>query len=260
MVVKGKSSYRERQARATRERIAQAARALFRERGYVATTIESIAASAGVAVPTVYSAFGSKKAILEEIRRVWIDQAEVRELFGEALREPDFRTASRVALAINTYLREGAARVIDPGSVKLTVPEKYKTIVPELMAEIEGLPIETDVVARVVINERTGTVVVGGNVRISPAAVAHGNLSVRITTRLNASQPLPYSKGQTVVVPNSQVDVNEGTAKLVALEEGVTLESVVGALNALGASPRDIIAIVQALKAAGALSAEIVIL
>ena len=177
-----------------------------------------------------------------------------------ALREPDFRTASRVALAINTYLREGAARVIDPGSVKLTVPEKYKTMVPELMAEIEGLPIETDVIARVVINERTGTVVVGGNVRISPAAVAHGNLSVRITTRLTASQPLPYSKGQTVVVPNSQVDVNEGTAKLIALEEGVTLDAVVGALNTLGASPRDIIAIVQALKAAGALTADIVIL
>ena len=177
-----------------------------------------------------------------------------------ALREPDFRTASRVALAINTFLREGAARVVDPGSVKLTVPEKYKGIVPELMAEIEGLPIETDVVARVVINERTGTVVVGGNVRISPAAVAHGNLSVRITTRLTASQPLPYSKGQTVVVPNSQVDVNEGTAKLIALEEGVTLDAVVGALNTLGASPRDIIAIVQALKAAGALTAEIVIL
>ena len=177
-----------------------------------------------------------------------------------ALREPDFRTASRVALAINTYLREGAARVVDPGSVKLTVPEKYRPMVPELMAEIEGLPIETDVTARVVINERTGTVVVGGNVRISPAAVAHGNLSVRITTRLTASQPLPYSKGQTVVVPNSQVDVNEGTAQLVALEEGVTLEAVVSALNALGASPRDIIAIVQALKAAGALAAEIVIL
>jgi len=177
-----------------------------------------------------------------------------------ALREPDFRTASRVALAINTFLQEGAARVIDPGSVKLTVPAKYKGMVPELMAEIEGLPIETDVVARVVINERTGTVVVGGNVRISPAAVAHGNLSVRITTRLTASQPLPYSKGQTVVVPNSQVDVNEGTAKLIALEEGVTLDAVVGALNTLGASPRDIIAIVQALKAAGALTAEIVIL
>jgi flagellar P-ring protein precursor FlgI len=177
-----------------------------------------------------------------------------------ALREPDFRTASRVALAINTFLQEAAARVIDPGSVKLTVPAKYKGMVPELMAEIEGLPIETDVVARVVINERTGTVVVGGNVRISPAAVAHGNLSVRITTRLTASQPLPYSKGQTVVVPNSQVDVNEGTAKLVALEEGVTLDAVVGALNTLGASPRDIIAIVQALKAAGALTAEIVIL
>jgi flagellar P-ring protein precursor FlgI len=187
-------------------------------------------------------------------------QLPVTDVLTFALREPDFRTASRVALAINTYLREGAARVVDPGSVKLTVPEKYRGIVPELMAEIEGLPIETDVVARVVINERTGTVVVGGNVRISPAAVAHGNLSVRITTRLTASQPLPYSKGQTVVVPNSQVDVNEGTAKLVALEEGVTLDAVVGALNTLGASPRDIIAIVQALKAAGALTAEIVIL
>ena len=177
-----------------------------------------------------------------------------------ALREPDFRTASRVALVINTHLREAAARVIDPGSVMLTVPEKFKTIVPELMAELEALPVETDVVARVVINERTGTVVVGGSVRITPAAVAHGNLSVRITTRLDASQPLPYSKGQTVVIPNSQVDVSEGMAKLVALEEGVTLEAVVGALNALGASPRDIIAIVQALKAAGALNAEIVIL
>ena len=177
-----------------------------------------------------------------------------------ALREPDFRTASRVALVINTHLREAAARVIDPGSVTLTVPEKFKTIVPELMAELEALPVETDVVARVVINERTGTVVVGGSVRITPAAVAHGNLSVRITTRLDASQPLPYSKGQTVVIPNSQVDVSEGMAKLVALEEGVTLEAVVGALNALGASPRDIIAIVQAQKAAGALNAEIVIL
>jgi flagellar P-ring protein precursor FlgI len=182
------------------------------------------------------------------------------DLLTFALREPDFRTASRVALVINTHLREGAARVVDPGSVTLAVPEKFKGIIPELMAELEGLPIETDVVARVVINERTGTVVVGGSVRITPAAVAHGNLSVRITTRLDASQPLPYSKGQTVVIPNSQVDVSEGMAKLVALEEGVTLEAVVGALNALGASPRDIIAIVQALKAAGALNAEIVIL
>jgi len=115
-------------------------------------------------------------------------------------------------------------------------------------------------VARVVINERTGTVVVGGAVRLGPAAVAHGNLSVKITTKLEASQPAPLSQGATVLVPNETVDVQEGRAKLVMLEQGTTLEAVVRALNALGASPRDIIAIMQGLKAAGALQAELVIL
>jgi len=177
-----------------------------------------------------------------------------------ALREPDFGTASRAAQAINTHLGMPAAKVIDPGSIALTVPTQFKDAIPELMAEIEGLPVETDVVARVVINERTGTVVVGGAVRLGPAAVAHGNLSVRITTQLTASQPMPYSKGETVVVPNQKVDIEEGTAKLITLQNGATLDEVAGALNALGASPRDIIAIVQALKAAGALRAEIVIL
>ena len=177
-----------------------------------------------------------------------------------ALREPDFSTASRVAAVINDHLGGGVARVLDPGSVAVQVPAKFRATVPELMAELEMLPVEVDTVARVVINERTGTVVVGGNVRIGTAAVAHGNLAVRITTTLTASQPLPYSRGETVVLPNQQVDVREGTAKLVTLQEGATLESVTTALNALGASPRDIIAIVQALKAAGALRAEIVIL
>jgi flagellar P-ring protein precursor FlgI len=177
-----------------------------------------------------------------------------------ALRDPDFVTASRVAQVINTYLGTTAARAIDPGSVTVDVPVQFRSSVPELMAQLETLPIQTDVVARVVINERTGTVVVGGNVQLSPAAVAHGNLSVRITTRYNVSQPAPFSGGDTVVVPRQQVDVSEGNARLVALEEGTTLEAVAAALNTLGASPRDIIAIVQALKAAGALRAEIVIL
>jgi AcrR family transcriptional regulator len=128
VVVKGKSSYRERQARATRERIAQAARALFRERGYVATTIESIAAAADVALPTVYSAFGSKKAILEEIRRLWIEQAEVRQLHGEALQEPDIRRRLELVARLHRQQMEGghdvikiyqeAARV-DPAMAKL---------------------------------------------------------------------------------------------------------------------------------------------
>ena len=177
-----------------------------------------------------------------------------------ALREPDFSTTSRVVQVINDHLGGQVARASDAGSVSLQVPDRFKNAVPELMAELEALPVETDAVARVVINERTGTVVVGGAVRIGPAAVAHGNLSVRISTRYTASQPAPFSSGETVVLPNQQVDVREGTAKLVTLQEGTTLDAVASALNALGASPRDIIAIVQALKAAGALRAEIVIL
>ncbi len=178
-----------------------------------------------------------------------------------ALSDPDFVTASRVAHVINTYLGTEAAHALDPGSVALAVPAQFRTAIPDLMAQLDTLSVETDTVARVVINERTGTVVVGGNVTLGPAAVAHGNLSVRITTRYAVSQPTPFSSGgKTVVVPNAQVDVQEGTAKLVSLPEGATLEAVASALNELGASPRDIIAIMQALKAAGALHAEIVIL
>ena len=177
-----------------------------------------------------------------------------------ALREPDFSTANRVATAINTFLGGTAARAVDPGSVMLQIPEQFRSSVPTLMAQLETLPITTDVVARVVINERTGTVVVGGNVQLGTAAVAHGNLSVRITTRFEVSQPNALAGGETVVVPNQQVEVREGTAKLVTLAEGTTLDAVASALNALGATPRDIIAIMQALKAAGALRAEIVIL
>jgi flagellar P-ring protein precursor FlgI len=177
-----------------------------------------------------------------------------------ALRDPDFVTASHIAQAINAHLGLVVARAIDPGSVTVAVPDRFRDAVPELMAELEALSVETAIVARVVINERTGTVVVGGDVRLGPAAVAHGNLSVRITTKYQVSQPAPFSSGETTVVPNEKVEVQEGRAKLVALEEGVTLEAVTGALNQLGASPRDIIAIMQALKAAGALHAEIVIL
>jgi flagellar P-ring protein precursor FlgI len=177
-----------------------------------------------------------------------------------ALREPDTTTASHVARAINAHTGEMSARVLDPGTVAVSVPQQFRESLPEFMAEIESLSVQTDVPARVVINERTGTVVVGGDVRLSSAAVAHGNLSVRITTRFQVSQPSPFSQGDTVVVPNERVDVREGTAKLVSLEEGVTLDAVAAALNSLGATPRDIIAIMQALKAAGALRAEIVIL
>lgn len=178
-----------------------------------------------------------------------------------SLREPDFATASRVAAAINTDLGEGVAKVLDPGTVIVAVPTLYRAALPDLMARLEALSVTSDTPARVVINERSGTIVVGANVRIAAAAVAHGNLSVRISTRFEVSQPNPLARtGETVVVPNQQVDVREGTARLVSLEEGTTLDAVVRALNTLGATPRDIIAIMQALKAAGALRAEIVII
>lgn len=175
--------------------------------------------------------------------------------------EPDYTTATRLATAIANDLGSGAAQVIDPASVSVKVPEQYRSAVPDLMARLEPLSLEVDAPARVVINERTGTVVVGSEVRVGAAAVAHGNLSVKISTKYNVSQPSPLSRqGETVVTPDEKVDVTEGGGQLVALDEGTTLQAVVKALNALGATPRDIIAIMQALKAAGALRAEIVVI
>jgi flagellar P-ring protein precursor FlgI len=178
-----------------------------------------------------------------------------------ALNTPDYTSASRLADAINAELGPGTARALDPASVGVTIPAAYRGSLPTLMARLEPLPITLDSLARVVINERTGTVVVGSHVRLGGAAVAHGNLSVKISTKYTASQPAPFSStGETVVVPDEKVDVTEGDAKLVTLDEGTTLDAVVRALNALGATPRDIIAIVQALKAAGAINAEVVII
>ena len=177
-----------------------------------------------------------------------------------SLHEPDFMSASRIARAINMELGADAAKVIDAGSVAVQVPDPFRQALPDLIARLEPLPVSLDVVARVVINERTGTVVMGGDVRLGPAAVAHGNLSVRISTQLDVSQPAPLSGGQTTVTPQTEVDVEEGDAKLITLEAGATLQDVVRALNLLGVTPRDIIAVMQALKAAGALRAEIVTL
>ncbi len=178
-----------------------------------------------------------------------------------SLHEPDYMTAQRMAAAIDGSLGQGSARALDPATVEVKVPPQYQASIADLMARLEPLRVAVDEPARVVINERTGTVVVGANVQIGPAAVAHGNLSVRITTKYKVSQPTPFSSGGTTqVVPDTNVDVQEGTARLVQLGEGTTLQAVVESLNTLGATPRDIIAILQALKAAGALRAEIVII
>ena len=177
-----------------------------------------------------------------------------------ALREPDYVSAARIAAALNQELGSNVARVVDAGAIAIQVPGQYRQGLPELIARIEPLPIELDVAARVVVNERTGTVVLGGDVRLGPAAVAHGKLSVRIATQLDVSQPAPFSGGRTEVVPQTAVDVEERDAQMVNLNPGATLGDVVRALNVLGATPRDIIAIMQSLKAVGALRAELVIL
>jgi len=178
-----------------------------------------------------------------------------------ALREPDFSNAHRLADVISTALGGPVARAMDAGTVSVDVPAVYQDAIPDLMARLESLPVTIDQASRVVINERTGTVVIGGGVRLGSAAVAHGNLSVRISTQYVASQPAPFARqGETVVVPDERVDVSQGDAKLVNLGAGATLDAVVRALNALGATPRDIIAILQALKSSGALAAEIVII
>ena len=177
------------------------------------------------------------------------------------LHQADFTTASRVAQAINIAFYEQIARTQDAGTIEVTVPEKYRGDTVALVTMIERLGVTPDLVSKVIINERTGTVIMGENVRISTIAIAHGNLSIEIKEDQNVSQPLPFSRsGRTVVTPESQVMVQEGNNPIFLVESGVSIGEVVKALNALGVTPRDLIAIFQALKAAGALQAELEII
>jgi len=174
-----------------------------------------------------------------------------------SLQQPDFTTAARVSDAINALFYDQIASAGDSGTVHVQVPTAYIGNVVELMAKIEKLEVLPDQRARVVINERTGTVVMGENVRISTIAIAHGNLSIVVKENFEVSQPPPFSKGQTVVTPDTRLSIKEGEAQLVMLPGGTSIGEVVNALNALGVSPRDLIAIFQAIKAAGALQAEL---
>ncbi len=177
------------------------------------------------------------------------------------LHRPDFTTASRVAQAINIAFYDQIASAPDAGTIEISVPESYQGNTVALVTMIERLGVTPDSVSRVVINERTGTVIMGENVRISTIAIAHGNLSIQISESSDVSQPLPFSRtGRTVVTPESQVRVEEGRSPVFLVESGVSIGELVKALNALGVSPRDLIAIFQALKAAGALQAELEII
>jgi flagellar P-ring protein precursor FlgI len=177
------------------------------------------------------------------------------------LHNPDFTTASRVARAINIAFYESIARTHDAGTIEVKVPENYRGDTVPLVTKIEKLGVTPDAVSKIVINERTGTVIIGENVRIATIAIAHGNLSVEIKEDQRVSQPLPFSRGgQTTVVPESEVMVEEGNNPIFLVESGVSIGELVKALNALGVSPRDLISIFQALKAAGALQAELEII
>ncbi len=178
-----------------------------------------------------------------------------------ALHQPDFTTATRMAEAINAGLLENAAFPQDSGTVQITVPPKYLGNIAQLIASVEVLNVTPDNISRVVINERTGTVIMGESVRISTVAIAHGNLSVEIKTSFNVSQPMPFSgTGRTAVTPDTETSVKEGRAPIYVVPSGVSIGEVVKALNALGVSPRDLISIFQALKAAGALQADLEII
>lgn len=174
-----------------------------------------------------------------------------------ALRNPDLTTAKRIAGAINDFLGAPAAEPIDRGTIMLQVPRKYSGNIVQLLTEIEPLQIEPDLAAKVVIDERSGIIVMGRDVRVATVAVAQGNLTVSISETPVVSQPGPFSRGRTRVVPRTKVGVQEEGTKLGLVQEGVSLSDLVDGLNALGVSPRDLISILQAIKATGAIQAEI---
>lgn len=173
------------------------------------------------------------------------------------LSQPDFTTAFRIAQGIDEAMGGQHAAATDAASVVVKVPEAYASRMVELLATLESVEVEPDGRSKVVINERTGTVVLGRDVRIAPVAVAHGNLTVEISTQVGVSQPGAFSSGTTVVAEQSDVEIGEEAGAMKMIPDGGSLEDVVAALNALGATPRDLISILQAIKAAGALDAEL---
>lgn len=175
-----------------------------------------------------------------------------------ALRNPDFTTSRRVADAINAMLGTTAAQALDPATISLDIPKKYQGKIVDLMTRVEQLQVQPDQLARVVIDESSGIVVIGKDVKINRLAIAQGNLTIKITDIPFVSQPLPFSNGTTVSGVTTAININEGIdAKLTVVNTGVNLQELVDGLNALGVTPRDLISILQAIKASGALQAEI---
>lgn len=198
-------------------------------------------------------------AIIErEIQFEFADLNRVR----LSLNNPDFTTSRRIANAINTHMGMPVARSIDPATVVLSRPIDGRMALLDLITDIEQLPVKADQPARVLIDDRSGIIVMGADVKLNSIAIAQGNLTIRITEQPQVSQPAPFSEqGQTAVVPRTQVEVDTGeNRRLTVLETGVTLQELVDGLNALGVGPRDMISILQAIKLSGAMQAELEIM
>lgn len=175
-----------------------------------------------------------------------------------ALRNPDFTTSRRIADAINAMLGTPNAKAIDPGTVTLNIPAKYGKNIVDLMTKVEQLQVQPDAQAKVVIDEASGIVVIGKDVKINRLAIAQGNLTIRISDVPLVAQPEPFTLGETIVVNTQLVEVDEShEAQMKVLDTGINLQELVDGLNALGVTPRDLIGILQAIKASGALQAEI---
>jgi flagellar P-ring protein FlgI len=176
------------------------------------------------------------------------------------LNNPDYATARGVAAAINKELGDDSARAVDSRRVEISGIEKGPSSVPLLLARIEELQVQFSTPAKVVVNERTGTVVMGADVTLGPCSILHGNLAIEVVTRLQVSQPQPLGQGQTEVVPETTVKAQEAPAQAIHLDEGATVDELIRGLQSIGATARDIVAILQAIKAAGALQADLEIL
>ncbi len=175
-----------------------------------------------------------------------------------SLRNPDFTTARRIAMAVNDLMGTPVAEPVDPSTVRLTIPSNFNGNIVDLITDIEQLAVDVDIPAKVIVDDSSGIIVMGQDVRVSTVAVAQGNLTVTVTERPEVSQPGPFSNGQTTVVPRTTVTVDDQSKnKIAVVKSTVSLRELVDGLNALGIGPRDLITILQAIKSAGALQAEI---
>lgn len=193
-------------------------------------------------------------------RPVVVGMPQTVETLELVLDRADFTTVKRAAEAVNSSFGRPIATPVDGRSIRLAVPADYQQRPVEFMSAVEAVAVTVDSKAKVVVNERTGTVIIGSDVTIASVSISHGNLSISIETSFGVSQPQPLSQGQTVVVPEQKVTAQEQKSNFVTLGRGATVEDLIRALNGLGVTPRDTIAILEALKAAGALQAELEII